>query len=229
MRAESAKPCRWRACAVAASAFGCAGGAAAVDVGDAGVTERDEVVDGLLESGGVVGADHVDGAVPHRAGDDDEGHAGRKFGQVGRRCVGAEQDQRLTAVLEQARDGAALVATRGDGAEGQFVVGGVGGSVEAADEVAVEGVLHGKHHANQPAVGAAQQPGAAVGAVAQLLGRTPHPLPGRRAGPGGVPHDDGDQRHGHAGAGGDVGQDGAAAGGRATRRRGHGRQPSQSV
>ena len=205
------------ALAVAASPFGGAGGAAAVDVGDAGVPERDEVIDGLLESGGVVGADHVDGAVPHRTGDHDEGHAGGKLGQVGRRCVGAEQDQRLAPVLQQARDGATLIATRGNGAEGQFIVGGVGGSVEATDEVAVEGLLHGKHHANQPAAGAAQQPGAAVGAVAQLLGRTPHPLPAHRAGPGGVTHDDGDQRHGHTGAGGHVGQGGAAAAARAKR------------
>jgi hypothetical protein len=105
-------------------------------VGDAGVAERDEVVDGLTESGGVVGTDHVDGAVPHRPGDDDEGHAGRELGQVGRWYVGAEQDKRLAAVLQQARDGAAVVAAGGDGAEREFVVGGVGGGVEAADEVA---------------------------------------------------------------------------------------------
>src|SRR4051812_19276091 len=80
--------------AVAAAAFGAAGCAAAVDVGDAGVAEPDEVVDGLTQSGGVVDPDHVDGAVPHRPGDDDEGHAGCEFGQGGRRCVGAEQDKR---------------------------------------------------------------------------------------------------------------------------------------
>jgi hypothetical protein len=48
-------------------------------MGDARVAERDEVVDGLVEAGGVVRADHVDGAVPHRAGDDDEGHAGSEI------------------------------------------------------------------------------------------------------------------------------------------------------
>ena len=136
--------------AVAASAFGGARSAAAVDVDDAGVAERDKVVDGQPESGGVVSADHVDGAVPHRAGDDDKGHAGGEFGQVGRWYMGAEQDQRLAAILQQARDGAALIAAGSNGAKREFVVGGIGGSVEAADEVAVESVLHVERHAYQP-------------------------------------------------------------------------------
>ena len=47
----------------------------------------------------------------------------------------------------------------------------------------MESVLHVEHHAYQPAAGAAQQPGPAVGAVAQLLGGAPHPLPGSRCWP----------------------------------------------
>ena len=54
--------------------------------------------------------------------------------------MGAEQDQRLAAVLQQARHGAALVAAgSGRAPEREFVVGVVGGGVEAADEVAVKG------------------------------------------------------------------------------------------
>ena len=67
--------------AVAAAAFGSAGGASTVDVGDTGVAEPDEVIDGLAEPGRVVGANDIDSAVPHRAGDDDDGLSG---GEVGR-------------------------------------------------------------------------------------------------------------------------------------------------
>ena len=207
--------------AVAAAAFGSAGGASTVDVGDTGVAEPDEVIDGLAEPGRIVSANDIDSAVPHRAGDDDDGHSGGEVGQVGRRCVGAEQDQRLAAVLQQARHGAALVAAGSDGAEREFVVGVVGGGVEPADEVAVKGLLHGEHDADQPAAGTAQQAGAAVGAVAQLLGDAPHPLPRRGTRPRRVAHHDGHQRDGHAGTGGHVGQGGPTARRAALRRHRH--------
>ena len=74
-------------CAVAAAAFGGAGGASAVDVGDAPVSEVDEVVDGFAEAGGVVGADDIDGVVPHRPCNDDDRHRGDEVAQVGRRLV----------------------------------------------------------------------------------------------------------------------------------------------
>jgi hypothetical protein len=75
-------------------------------------------------------------AVPHRAGDDDDGLRG-EVGQVGRRCVGAEQDQRLAA--SPAGSHARRSSRPEDGAEREFVVGVVGGGVEPADEVAEKG------------------------------------------------------------------------------------------
>ena len=163
--------------AVAAAALGGAGGAAAVDVGDSAVAEVDEVVDGLVQAGGVVGADDVDGAVADGAGHDDDRHPGGELGQVGGGRLRAEQDQRLAAVLQQARDRPVFVAVRGDGAERELVADAIGGRVEAADEVAVEGVLDAEHHAEQPTAAAAQQAGPAVGAVAQLVRGLQDPLP----------------------------------------------------
>ena len=118
----------------------------------------------------------------------------------------AEQDQGLTPVVEQAGDGSAFVAGRSHGAEREFVTGGVRGCVQAADEVAVEGVLDAEHHADQPAPDAAQHPGAAVGSVPQLLGRAPDAFPVRRARPGRVAHDDRHQGNRDPGAGGDIRQ-----------------------
>ena len=94
-----------------------------------------------------------------------------RFAQIGRWQLRAEQDQRLASVLQQAGDGSVFVAGRGDGAEREFVAGGVGGRIEAADEVAVEGVLDAEHDTDQPAPAAAQHAGSAVGSVSQLLGR----------------------------------------------------------
>src|SRR5262245_22139915 len=133
--------------AVAAAAVGGAGGAAAVDVGDAAVAGGDEMVDGLVESLVVGGADDVDVAVADGPGHHDHGQAGGEVGQVGGRRPRAEQDERLAAVLEQAAHGASLVTGRGDGAERQLVAALVGRLVEAADEVAMEGVLHAEDDA----------------------------------------------------------------------------------
>ena len=108
---------------VAAAALGSTGGAATVDVGDASVAEADEVVDGLPDAGGVVGADHVDVAVAHRPCDHDHRHPGGELAEIGRRQLRAEQDQRLAPVLQQAGDGSVLVAGRGDRAEREFVAG----------------------------------------------------------------------------------------------------------
>ena len=112
--------------AVAAAAVGGAGGAAAVDVRDAAVAEADEVVDGLVQPLVVGGADDVEVPVAGRAGHDHDGQAGGELGERGGGRVRAEQDQRLAAVLQQARDGPLLVAGGGDGAERQLVAGPVG-------------------------------------------------------------------------------------------------------
>ena len=110
--------------AVAASAFGAAGGASAVDVGDAGVAQVDEVIDRLVDAGVVVGPYNIDGAVTDGASDNDRGHPGGQVGQIGRWHLGTEQNQRFAAVLEQARDGTAFVPAGGDGAQRELVVGG---------------------------------------------------------------------------------------------------------
>jgi hypothetical protein len=62
-----------------------------------------------------------------------------------------EQDERLAAVLQQACNRAAFVPPGSDGAERQLVVSAIGGGVEAANKVTVEGVLRSKHDADQPA------------------------------------------------------------------------------
>ena len=48
------------------------------------VAEVDEVVDGLVDAGGVVGADDVHGAVADGASDNDDRHPGGELGQIGR-------------------------------------------------------------------------------------------------------------------------------------------------
>jgi hypothetical protein len=85
----------------------------------------------------------------------------------------------------------------------------------------VKGLLHGEHDADQPAAGTAQQAGAAVGAVAQLLCNAPHPFPRRGTRTRRVAHHDGHQRDGHAGTGGHIGQYGPTAGWAALNRHGH--------
>ena len=80
-----------------------------------------------------------------------------------------EQDQRLAAVLQQARHRPPFVAVRGDGAERQLVADPVGRRVEAADQIAVERVLDAEHHAEQATAVAAQQAGPGVRPVAQLV------------------------------------------------------------
>ena len=177
---------------------------------DAPVPQLDEMVDGLLEPGRVVGPHDVDGPVAHGASDDHHRQPGRQPGQVRRRGLRAEQYQRLAAVLHQARDRPFLVAAGCDGAQREFVADAVRRGVEPVHQVAVERVLHPEHHAEQPAAAAAQEPGAEVGAVAQLVRHRPYPLPGRRARAGCLPHDDRDQRGGHARPHGDVGERRAA-------------------
>jgi hypothetical protein len=164
--------------AVAAAAVGGAGGAAAVDVGDAAVAEGDKVVDGLVESLVVGGADNVDGAVADTAGDHDYGQPGGEVAQVGGRDLGAEQDEGFAAVLEQAAHGTWLVAGWRDGTERQLIASPVGRPVEAADEIAMKGVLHAEDDSKQAAVAAAQQTGPGVGAVAKLVRGPQDPLAG---------------------------------------------------
>ena len=96
---------------IAAPAVGGAGSGSAVDVGDPAVAEAGEVVDGLVHSDVVGGTDYVERRVAGRSGDDDHREAGRASAAssaVGAR--GAEQDQCLAAVVQQAGHGAALVA-----------------------------------------------------------------------------------------------------------------------
>jgi hypothetical protein len=154
----------------------------------------------------VGGADDIEGAVAGRAGDDHDGQAGGQLGEGGRRSLRAEQDDRLAAVLQQARDGAPLVAVGGNGAQRQLVAGAVGRRVEAGDQVTVEGVLHAEHHAEQATAAAAQQAGAGVGAVAQLVRGLQDPLPVRRARARGVADHDRHQGDGHPGPCRDVGE-----------------------
>ena len=52
------------------------------------VAECDEMVDRLVQALVVSGADHVEGVVPNRAGDDDDGQAHGEIGQIGRRRWG---------------------------------------------------------------------------------------------------------------------------------------------
>jgi hypothetical protein len=103
-------------------------------VGDAPVTDGDEVVDGLVEPLVVGGADDVDGAVADGAGHHDHGQAGGEVGQVGRGSLRAEEDERLAAVLQQATHGARLIAGWGDGAERQLIADPAGRLVEVAVE-----------------------------------------------------------------------------------------------
>jgi hypothetical protein len=173
------------------------------------VPELDEVVHGLLEPGRVVRAHDVHRPVPHRAGDDHHREPGRECRQVDRRRLRAEQHQRLAAVLQQAPHRALLVAPRCHRAQRQLVAHPVRRRVQPAHQVAVERVLHAEHHAEQPAAAAAQQPGADVGAVAQLVRDGQHSLPSRRARAGHLPHDDRHQRRRDVGTRRDVRESGA--------------------
>src|SRR4030095_3077944 len=92
----------------------------------------------------------------------DHGQPGGQVGQVGGRGLGAEQDEGLAAVLEQAAHSTGLVAGWRDGTERQLIASPVGRLVEAADEIAMKGVLHAEHDSKQAAVAAAPQTGAGV-------------------------------------------------------------------
>src|SRR5215211_1005641 len=183
---------------VAAAAVGGAGGAATVDVGDATVTDVDEVVNGLVESLVVGGADDVDGAVADGAGHHDHGQAAGQGGQVGRGCLRAEEDDRLAAVLQQAAHSLRLIAGRGDGAERQLIADPVGRLVEAGDEVAMEGVLDAEDDPEEATAAAAQQAGPGVRAVTKLVRGQQHPLPRLGTRPRDPADDDRYQRRGHA-------------------------------
>ena len=165
-----------------------------------------EVVDGLVEPLVVGGADDVDGAVADGAGHHDHGQAVGEVGQVGRGCLRAEEDEGLAAVLEQAAHGAGLIAGRGDGAERQLIADPVGRLVEAADEVAMEGVLHAEDDPKEATAAAAQRAGPGVRAVAKLVGGPQHPLPRLGTRPRDPADDDRHQRRGHARARRDVGK-----------------------
>jgi len=129
----------------------------------------------------------------HGAGDHDHGQAGGDVGEVGRRCLRAEQDERLAAVLQQAAHGARLIAGWGDRAERQVVADPVGRLVQAADEVAVEGVLHAVNDAKEATVVAAQQTGTGVRAIAQFVRGLQNSSPRFRTGSRDAAHDDRDQ------------------------------------
>jgi hypothetical protein len=86
-------------------ALGGSGGPAAVDVRNPAVSQRDEVVDGFVRSELVGRADNVDRGGMYPAGDGDDGEPRREVGEQAGGGGGSEQDQRVTAVVEQAVNG----------------------------------------------------------------------------------------------------------------------------
>ena len=118
--------------AVAAAAFGGAGRASAVDVGDAAVAQGDQVVDGEAQAGGVVGAHDVDGAVATGRATTTTGNSGGEVGELASAVWGPSRISASQRSCEQARDRAALVAAGVTRAEHELVAGRVRGAVEAA-------------------------------------------------------------------------------------------------
>ena len=178
--------------------------ARAVHKDDGAVAEAGEVLDGQGHAAVVRRADDVDPGRAQAASDGDDGVLRSEGGQRSLGQPRSEQQQRLTAEVEQRLDGPALPMGAGQGAHDDVIAASVGSDVYLLEQLGVEGAADVHRHAEELGAAPGEQAGGAVRAVADRTGRLEHRLAGLRARAGLSTQHQRGRRRGHSRSRGDV-------------------------
>ncbi len=177
-----------------------------IDVRDASVAERHQMVHHQGGTRRVVVGHAVEPVPLGGPGDEDDGDRSRRGGDSRDLEAWAGQDEAIAPELQQRFDGGGLTA-RGAvaGVEHRLVASLRRTPGHTVEHVGEEGVVQvGEHHAEHPGLPLHQASGDGVGTVVQLGRGGEHGLPLRVADGRGIPHHEGDQRFRDAGARGDI-------------------------
>ena len=155
------------------------------------MTQLDEVFKRLGHPDVVGRAHDVDRRRGQPPADADDRYRLVQLDKASRRDLRTEQDESLTAEVEQRLHRPTLVPGTSERAEDEVVPMVLGGIVDVLDQVGVVRVVHVHHDPEQVAPAASQQARGAVGAVPELGSRIKHPLTSLRTGTCDIAQDQG--------------------------------------